>query len=231
MLISGKTASSCLERLCIGTAPSADQLENESVSVDQVIEWARRRGLRAKLIPLSWEELQNLISSDPVLLALRNGNTVLALRNGASAEEIVVADPLYEDGQEFFLPRHLLEDAWGGDAITLRRVSGPRKYKVGWVVSGFGTCMAALTIGAVFSVYPAQKVVRSFAELAREDEAEIVIQINGKLRGRIYAGFGTARETLEKQALGDAKIRALLDGKQIVKIIVVPDKLVNIVVK
>ena len=166
MLISGKTASSCLERLCIGTAPSADQLENESVSVDQVIEWARRRGLRAKLIPLSWEELQNLISSDPVLLALRNGNTVLALRNGASAEEIVVADPLYEDGQEFFLPRHLLEDAWGGDAITLRRVSGPRKYKVGWVVSGFGTCMAALTIGAVFSVYPAQKVVRSFAELA-----------------------------------------------------------------
>jgi leucyl-tRNA synthetase len=69
------------------------------------------------------------------------------------------------------------------------------------------------------------------AELAREDEAEIVIQINGKLRGRIYAGFGTARETLEKQALDDVKIRALLDGKQIVKIIVVPDKLVNIVVK
>jgi leucyl-tRNA synthetase len=69
------------------------------------------------------------------------------------------------------------------------------------------------------------------AELAREDEAEIVIQINGKLRGRISAGFGTARETLEKQALDDAKIRPLLDGKQIVKIIVVPDKLVNIVVK
>jgi leucyl-tRNA synthetase len=40
-----------------------------------------------------------------------------------------------------------------------------------------------------------------------------------------------ARETLEQQAVGDAKIRALLVGKQIVKIIVVPGKLVNIVVK
>ncbi len=69
------------------------------------------------------------------------------------------------------------------------------------------------------------------AELAREEEAEIVIQVNSKVRGRVYAAFGTSREVLEKQARDDAKIRSLLDGKQIVKIIVVPDKLVNIVVK
>jgi leucyl-tRNA synthetase len=68
-------------------------------------------------------------------------------------------------------------------------------------------------------------------ELARDDEAEIVIQINGKVRGRVYVAFGTPPETLEKQALGDAKIQPLLDGKQVVKVIVVPDKLVNIVVK
>jgi leucyl-tRNA synthetase len=68
-------------------------------------------------------------------------------------------------------------------------------------------------------------------ELAREEEAEVVIQINGKLRGRIFVAFGTARETLEKLALGDPKVQALLDGKQVVKVVVVPDKLVNIVVK
>ncbi len=68
-------------------------------------------------------------------------------------------------------------------------------------------------------------------DLAREEEAEIVIQVNGKLRGRIYAAFGTPRETLGKQAMDDAKIKSLLDGKQVVKVIVVPDKLVNIVVK
>jgi leucyl-tRNA synthetase len=69
------------------------------------------------------------------------------------------------------------------------------------------------------------------SERARDDEAEIVIQINGKVRGRVYVAFGTSRETLEKHAMGDAKIQPLLDGKQVVKVIVVPDKLVNIVVK
>jgi leucyl-tRNA synthetase len=68
-------------------------------------------------------------------------------------------------------------------------------------------------------------------ELAREEEAEVVIQVNGKLRGRINVAFGTSRESLEKLALGDTKVRPLLDGKQVVKVIVVPDKLVNIVVK
>jgi leucyl-tRNA synthetase len=67
--------------------------------------------------------------------------------------------------------------------------------------------------------------------LAQEDQAEVVIQINGKVRGRIYVAFGTPREALEKHAMGDAKIQPLLDGKQVVKVIVVPDKLVNIVVK
>jgi leucyl-tRNA synthetase len=68
-------------------------------------------------------------------------------------------------------------------------------------------------------------------ELAREEEAEVVIQVNGKLRGRINVAFGTPSEALEKLALGDTKVRPLLDGKQVVKVIVVPDKLVNIVVK
>ncbi len=68
-------------------------------------------------------------------------------------------------------------------------------------------------------------------ELAKEDEAEVVIQVNGKLRGRVFVAFGTSRDMLEKLALDDVKVRALLDGKQVVKVIVVPDKLVNIVVK
>jgi leucyl-tRNA synthetase len=68
-------------------------------------------------------------------------------------------------------------------------------------------------------------------ELAREEEAEVVIQVNGKLRGRINVAFGTPREALEKLVLADSKVQPLLDGKQVVKVIVVPDKLVNIVVK
>ncbi len=69
------------------------------------------------------------------------------------------------------------------------------------------------------------------AELAREAEAEVVVQVNGKLRGRFHAPFGTPQQELEKRALGDEKVRAFLAGQQVVKIIVVPDKLVNIVVR
>jgi leucyl-tRNA synthetase len=68
-------------------------------------------------------------------------------------------------------------------------------------------------------------------ELAKEDEAEIVVQVNGKVRSRIFAPFGTAKEDLEKRAFADEKVQAQVTGKQLVKIVAVPDKLVNIVVK
>jgi leucyl-tRNA synthetase len=68
-------------------------------------------------------------------------------------------------------------------------------------------------------------------ELAREDMAEVVIQVNGKLRSRLHVPFGTSKEELEAQARADEKVKPFVEGKQIVKIVVVPDKLVNIVVR
>ena len=69
------------------------------------------------------------------------------------------------------------------------------------------------------------------ADLAKEDEAEIVVQVNGKVRGRVFAPFGTSKDSLEKLALADEKVQPFVAGKQIVKVVVVPDKLVNIVVQ
>ena len=68
-------------------------------------------------------------------------------------------------------------------------------------------------------------------ELAKEDEAEIVVQVNGKLRSRIFAAFGTPKEELEARALADEKVQPFLAGKQVAKVITVPDKIVNIVVR
>jgi len=68
-------------------------------------------------------------------------------------------------------------------------------------------------------------------ELAREEEAEIVVQVNGRVRSRIRAAFGASREELERRALEDDKIQGFLKGKQLVKVVVVPDKLVNVVVR
>ena len=68
-------------------------------------------------------------------------------------------------------------------------------------------------------------------ELAREEAAEVVVQVNGKLRSRIYAPFGSSKEELERAALEDEKVQPFLEGKRVVKVVVVPDKLVNIVVR
>ncbi|GIW78888.1 MAG: hypothetical protein KatS3mg105_0695 [Gemmatales bacterium] len=57
------------------------------------------------------------------------------------------------------------------------------------------------------------------------------IQINGKLRSKICVPADIDQESLRQQALADEKIQGLLNGKNIVKVIVVPGKLVNIVAK
>jgi leucyl-tRNA synthetase len=69
------------------------------------------------------------------------------------------------------------------------------------------------------------------AEVAREDEIEIAVQVNGKLRGRVTVAADAAKDALETAALNDPKVRDHTAGKEIVKIIVVPNRLVNIVVK
>jgi leucyl-tRNA synthetase len=67
--------------------------------------------------------------------------------------------------------------------------------------------------------------------LAKEDEVEIPVQVNGKLRSVVVVPAGSSEEIIRDAALSDAKIKAAIAGKQIVKKIVVPGKLVNIVVR
>jgi leucyl-tRNA synthetase len=67
-------------------------------------------------------------------------------------------------------------------------------------------------------------------DLALEDEVQIVVQINGKVRSRFAASPQIGRAEMERLALDDVKIQQMLDGRTIRKVIVVPKKLVNIVV-
>lgn len=64
-----------------------------------------------------------------------------------------------------------------------------------------------------------------------EDEIEIVLQIKGKVRAKVVVSKDSSREELEKIALANDKIQAEIAGKDIVKVIAVPNKLVNIVIK
>jgi leucyl-tRNA synthetase len=68
-------------------------------------------------------------------------------------------------------------------------------------------------------------------ELARKEELEIPVQVNGKLRSRINATPDTPEESLRALALADEKIQGFITGREVVKVIVVPQRLVNIVVR
>jgi leucyl-tRNA synthetase len=71
----------------------------------------------------------------------------------------------------------------------------------------------------------------SDAEKTREEAIAVAVQVNGRVRDRLMTPPGAAAELLEKQALALDSVQRWLDGKQIQRVIVVPDRLVNVVVK
>ncbi|MFA7076147.1 MAG: leucine--tRNA ligase [Candidatus Izemoplasmatales bacterium] len=88
-----------------------------------------------------------------------------------------------------------------------------------WEMLGHET----LLVYETYPEYDEKKLVK--------DEIEMVISINGKLRDKVLVDASITKKELEKLAVESKKIISHLEGKQIVKIIVVPQKLVNIVVK
>ena len=67
-------------------------------------------------------------------------------------------------------------------------------------------------------------------EFAKEDEVEIPVQVNGKVRGRVKVAAGSSQDEVMKRAQADPGVAAHLAGKTIRKVIFVVDKMLNIVV-
>lgn len=67
--------------------------------------------------------------------------------------------------------------------------------------------------------------------LTQVDEVEVVFQVNGKVRGRAMLGTGASEDELKEKALANDGVKKFTDGKEVVKVIVVKNKIVNIVVK
>jgi leucyl-tRNA synthetase len=103
--------------------------------------------------------------------------------------------------------------------LTLLNPVAPHVTEELWQMLGHETLL-------VFESYPEYDE----AKLVK-DEIELVISINGKLRDKIVVENNLDKQELEKIALQSEKIQGYVEGKQIVKIIVVPNKLVNIVIK
>lgn len=66
-------------------------------------------------------------------------------------------------------------------------------------------------------------------ELAKEEEVELVVQVNGKVRSKVLVPAGLPDSEAQQRALNEPKIKELLDGKSIKKVVVVKGRLVNIV--
>jgi leucyl-tRNA synthetase len=67
--------------------------------------------------------------------------------------------------------------------------------------------------------------------LAKEEEIEIPVQVNGKLRGKVVVPADASQKLVQERALAEEKVKAAIAGKKIVKVIFVPAKLLNLVVK
>jgi leucyl-tRNA synthetase len=69
------------------------------------------------------------------------------------------------------------------------------------------------------------------AEAAREDAVELAVQVNGKVRGRVMVRPGASEDEIRAQALAEPRVAEQVQGKQMVKLVVVPGRLVSMVVK
>ena len=103
--------------------------------------------------------------------------------------------------------------------LLLLNPTAPHITEEMWENAGFGGALHA----ACWPIYDEAKTI--------DETVEIVVQLNGKLRDKIMVAAGLSKEEMEQAVLADEKIKALLDGKQIIKTVCVPGKLVNFVVK
>ena len=69
-----------------------------------------------------------------------------------------------------------------------------------------------------------------FPELAKDEEIEMVVQVNGKVRERLMVAADVTEDEVKETALENEKVKVFTDGKEIKKIIFVPGRLINIVV-
>ena len=131
LTVTCETGLSCLFRMGvqngvyaeIGAVRRRNLIDGERISVPRLIEVAGEFGLEAKPGQFDWQSLLTTPFSHPILLILDNGNAIVLLgirrSAGRTPEEVAISDPLYQEGEPFFLSREALERAWSGPAIIL----------------------------------------------------------------------------------------------------------------
>lgn len=147
--VSSKTALFCLDRVCASDGVGAqnagfdadDDDEDRVLPLDRLIAIADNGGLKLRSGTFDWRALLVATATKTVLLLLRNANVVLVLGTGRDGiEEIVVSDPLYQNGEPFFLPRVALEHAWDGEVLIVKLRRNKMERALAWHFSILSIC-------------------------------------------------------------------------------------------
>jgi hypothetical protein len=190
--ISIDTLLFCLARLNgkDASVPIDHDLRIDLLSTEQLVEIGRDNGWDASPIHLAWPELRASLANARALLVLKNGNVVLAIANNpdAEVEEIVVSDPLYSGGADFFLPRTALEPAWGGITLPAKPLPSAPKPLIAWLAR-FG---AGIIMTGPVLLYPSQASVdQSTASLFTSTHAAET-QVSPPKTQQVGVGAGSA---------------------------------------
>ena len=130
----------------------------------------------------------------------------------------------------------------GEAGIAIVRMSGPESVGIADRVFRGGGQRPSQRAGGTFlygAVHSGEEeldevilvVFRAPHSYTREDTVEIPIQVNGKLRTKMEAPSTASREALERMALEQPRVKELLGERSLVKVIVVPGRLVNLVMR
>jgi ATP-binding cassette, subfamily B, bacterial HlyB/CyaB len=149
--VSSETGLGCLFRMGvqggvyaeIGAVRRRNLIDGDRMPVGQLIEIAGEFGLEAKPGHFDWSGLLATPFSHPILLILDNSNAIVLLgmrrgAAGAAAEEVAISDPLFQEGEPFFLSREALERAWSGAAVVLNPLPPTKedaKFGFSWFTS------------------------------------------------------------------------------------------------
>lgn len=179
-VVSSKTAFLCLDRVCGSIAMRAqtkaiediDDVQEGVLPIDRLIAIAGKSGVQLQTAHFDWRTLLIAIATKTVMLLLRNHNVITVLGTGRDGiEEVVASDPLYQNGEPFFLPRLALEHAWEGDALVIKPKRGKTERALAWYLSILSVCGIAAAMVLLFQGGIGATITGSHA--ARENSAAI----------------------------------------------------------
>ncbi|HXZ16094.1 MAG TPA: cysteine peptidase family C39 domain-containing protein, partial [Roseiarcus sp.] len=118
-----------------------NELDNQSVTPETMVRCARRAGLRARKVKLSWAGLAKLGRALPAAIELKNGNCLVltGVRDSDERPIVYVRDPASASDAIAPLDRHRLEDAWTGEVVLVKRryelVDEEQPFSIGLILS------------------------------------------------------------------------------------------------